>query len=49
MAWSSPIWVEYLPGKTVLKSSIKSTAKPVKPLIIEEEEEDEFDEDDYEL
>ena len=49
MAWSSPIWIDYLPGKTVLKSSVKSTGKPAKPVIIEEEEEDEFDEDDYEL
>jgi len=49
MAWGSPIWIDHLPGKAILKSSIKSTVKPAKALIIEEEEEDEFDEDDYEL
>lgn len=49
MAWSSPIWIEHIPGKTVLKSSIKSTGKPAKPVIIEEEEEEEFDDEDYEL
>lgn len=51
MAWSSPIWIDHLPGKTVLKSSVKSSGKPAKPVIVEEEEEEfeEEDEDDYEL
>lgn len=46
MAWSSPIWIDYLPGKTVLRSSIKPTGKAPKPAVVEEEEE--FDEDEFE-
>lgn len=48
MAWSSPIWVDYVPGsatgKSIVKKNLKAAVK--KPLIIEEEE-DEEDEDDF--
>lgn len=49
MAWSSPIWVDYLPEKTAPKSQIKRTAKPQpKPQPVEIEQDfDEEDEDDW--
>lgn len=45
MAWSSPIWVDYVPGKPVAKKFKPSTMKKE---IIEIEEDDDF-EDDYDL
>lgn len=49
MAWSSPIWVDYVPGAP--RRPVSKTAKPVpKPVPLkleeEEEEEDDFDFDD---
>ncbi len=47
MAWSSPIWVDYIPGSATGKSIVKRLPKPVKKaLIIEDEEEEEEEEDD---
>lgn len=53
MAWSSPIWVDYIPLSALPKNQNKRTIKPVskKDLLeedFEEEEEDEEDYDDYE-
>lgn len=54
MAWSSPIWVDYVPGSATGKSIVKRNPKPVKkPLVIEDmdvedeeiEDEDDFDDD----
>jgi hypothetical protein len=47
MAWSSPIWVDYVPGapKRAAAKVTKPAAKPVAPVV--EEDEDEDDEDDY--
>lgn len=51
MAWSSPIWIDYVPGapKRAVVKGAKPVAKPV-PLDLEEEEEeeDDFDYDDDE-
>ena len=48
MAWSSPIWVDYVPGSATGKSTVKrAAAKPIKPVAMDIEEiEDEEDEDD---
>lgn len=44
MAWSSPIWVDYIPGKAVSKHTGKKPVKPApKVLITKEIEEDLFD------
>lgn len=44
MAWSTPIWVDYVPGSATGKSKIKALpVKAKKPLIIEEEAEEEDD------
>lgn len=47
MAWSSPIWVDYVPGSAKGKSTIKARpAKPIKQaLLVEDEEEDDFDDE----
>lgn len=49
MAWSSPIWVDYVPSVPISKSTAKKNQKPVKKLAIEEfeeeEEETDFDDD----
>jgi hypothetical protein len=47
MAWSSPIWVDYIPGAA--KSAIKRTAKTAISKKEEEldDEDDEFDDEDY--
>jgi Protein of unknown function (DUF3604) len=48
MAWSSPIWVDYIPG-VPLKRPPKPLAKLTKkPFLIEEEVEEEEEEDDFE-
>jgi len=48
MAWSSPIWIDYIPGAP--KRSVSKTAKPttlkLEPIKEEEEEEDNYDYDD---
>lgn len=50
MAWSSPIWVDYVPGSATGKSVVKRSAvKPAKaaiPIDLEEVDEEEEDEDD---
>ena len=50
MAWSSPNWVDYIPGSAKGKSVVKARAtKPVKQAaFVEEEEDEDFEEDDYE-
>lgn len=56
MAWSSPIWIDYVPTKAVSKHTgkkpVKVLIKPEPTLLDEEEEEDDFndfdDEDDEE-
>jgi len=52
MAWSSPIWVDYIPLSSLPKQPKKALVKPVpkKEIIedFEEEEEDETEYDDYE-
>ncbi|MFV0340159.1 MAG: DUF3604 domain-containing protein [Parachlamydiaceae bacterium] len=45
MAWSSPIWVDYIPVK--LQRSVKKTATKAQPKAVVVEEEESFDEDDY--
>jgi hypothetical protein len=49
MAWSSPIWVDYIPLSALPKSAKKPIAKPVpkKEIIEDFEEEDEEEEDDF--
>jgi hypothetical protein len=54
MAWSSPIWVDYIPLSMLPKNQSKRTAttpiKPVKKTIIDDfEEEEDFDEEDEEF
>ena len=52
MAWSSPIWVDFVPPTPSTRKAIAKPPKVVKKLldIDEEEEEEDFDEDDeYEL
>lgn len=47
IAWSSPIWVDYVPtpaGKSLIKRPLKPVV-PEKKLDLEEEDEEEFDED----
>ncbi len=49
-AWTSPIWVDYIPPAPGSKKPVKVVAKPVKkaPIIVaDEEEEDEDDFEDY--
>lgn len=50
MAWSSPIWVDYVPGtpKRPASKTAKPAAKPVPMELEEEEEEEDFDFDDDE-
>jgi len=49
MAWSSPIWVDYVPGSAKGKSLIKPRpVKAVKPPVSFLEDEDEDEEDDFE-
>jgi hypothetical protein len=45
MAWSSPIWVDYIPVK--LQRSVKKTTSKPQPKAVIVEEEESFDEDDY--
>ncbi len=49
MAWSSPIWVDYIPLSALPKNQSKRNAKPIpkKDFLEEEDFEDEEDEDDY--
>jgi hypothetical protein len=47
MGWSSPIWIDYIPGKPIskrVKAPIKPTKTPVEGLKIEDDDED-FNED----
>jgi hypothetical protein len=48
MAWSSPIWVDYVPAAPIAKKPVIRPVKPVKkaPILIEEEDEDDDDYDD---
>lgn len=54
MAWSSPIWVDYIPISQLPKSQLKRVAKPTpqtqvvkkESFIIDDDEDDGFDEDD---
>lgn len=51
MAWSSPIWIDYLPPAPVAKGAVKRPlAKPVKKTIEipEEEDEEDLEDDDFE-
>ncbi len=53
MAWSSPIWVDYVPGKAVSKHTGKKPVKPVpvkaqEPVDVEEDDFDDYDEEDDE-
>lgn len=47
MAWSSPIWVDYVPGKPVAKKSLKAPLKPAKAPVVEifEEKQEEIEDD----
>ena len=48
MAWSSPIWVDYIPLSALPKNQNKRTAKPTpKKDVLEEDDFDEEEEDDY--
>lgn len=48
MAWSSPIWVDYIPLSAIPKNKIaKPLPKPAKKEILEDFDEDEDEEDDY--
>lgn len=47
MAWSSPIWVDYIPLSAIPKNQNKRLAKPVPKKDFLEEDFDEEDEDDY--
>jgi len=48
MAWSSPIWVDYVPGSAKGKSTVKlrSQKSTKSPLVLEDDREDNFDNDD---
>lgn len=51
MAWSSPIWVDFVPPPQGVRATVKKPAKPVQPIINfdeEEEDEEEFDFDEEE-
>lgn len=53
MAWTSPIWVDYVPVKITSKAStLKKSAKasPIKPVLLDDDDEEfgEDDEDDFE-
>jgi hypothetical protein len=51
MAWSSPIWIDYIEGATISKPVRRSTGKPVKQpisFVEEEEDDDDFEDDDLE-
>lgn len=52
MAWSSPIWVDYIPGSATGKGIVKAkaTAKPVskKPVLTLDDEDDEEEDEDFE-
>lgn len=48
MAWSSPIWVDYVPVKLTSKnSSLKKASKPAPKVIEEDDFDDDDDEDDF--
>jgi len=46
MAWSSPIWIDYIPGKPIGKRPLKAGTKAIKPLLNFEEEDPEEEEED---
>lgn len=48
MAWSSPIWVDFVPSKAVSKYTGKKAVKPVVAAPVEEPEEDDFEDFDDE-